>query len=52
LLIWAGVASCRKEENLPSYEYKVAIPAHFPALPFPENNPITLEKNQIRKTSI
>ncbi len=49
LLIWAGVTSCRKKENLPSYEYKVAIPAHFPALPFPENNPITLEKIKLGK---
>jgi cytochrome c peroxidase len=49
VLIWAGISSCRREVEIPTYTYEFDIPAHFPAMEIPEDNPITPEKIQLGK---
>ncbi len=49
LLIWTGVSSCRKDFDLPSYQYRLDTPAHFPEMELPEDNPITPAKIKLGK---
>ncbi len=36
--------SCRKQETLPPATFNLNLPAHFPPMPIPADNPITIEK--------
>jgi cytochrome c peroxidase len=36
--------SCRKQEALPPALFDLNLPAHFPEMPIPADNPITIEK--------
>lgn len=43
------MSSCREDYELPSYEYHLDIPSHFPEMNIPEDNPITPEKIKLGK---
>ena len=45
----AGILSCRKDSELPSYEYNFDVPSHFPEMIIPADNPITPEKVKLGK---
>lgn len=49
LFIWGGISSCRKDHELPSYQFQFDVPSHFSEMIIPEDNPITPEKIKLGK---
>ena len=49
LCLWGVATSCRKESDLPSYEYELVVPPHFPEMIIPSDNPITHDKIKLGK---